>query len=244
VIAASVESAPGYSDEVLADSPLAYYRLNEASGTVLVDASGNGRDGTIGAGVVLGAPSFVASESATAWELNGFEGGQVPGAAWMTPAAFTYEAPIYLTSYDADSTVVAARSDVGNTNSAGFKAWAIQISSTGAVLGRVYGQGGATAVPTSAAGAVPLNTACMVAIRQDASSVQFLVNGVVVATSALAGGPVQYATNGKPLTIGKADNVSGFSGIYTFTGRTMGHAFFGSALPDSRLLTHYQAGTA
>lgn len=35
----------GYADEILADSPLVYWRLGESSGTAVTDSSGNGRDG-------------------------------------------------------------------------------------------------------------------------------------------------------------------------------------------------------
>jgi len=45
----------GYSAAVLADAPLAYYRLNETSGTVCADSSGHGKTGTYPtSGVTLG----------------------------------------------------------------------------------------------------------------------------------------------------------------------------------------------
>jgi uncharacterized repeat protein (TIGR01451 family) len=45
--------ALGYAAQILADQPLGYWRLDETSGTVAADASGNGHDGTISAGVSL-----------------------------------------------------------------------------------------------------------------------------------------------------------------------------------------------
>lgn len=51
-----------YSSEVLADSPLAYYRLDDASGTVAVDSSGNGLDATYFGSPTLGATSLLASD--------------------------------------------------------------------------------------------------------------------------------------------------------------------------------------
>jgi hypothetical protein len=43
-----------YHDAVMADSPLGYYRLNESSGSVATDSSGNGRNGAYsGSGVTL-----------------------------------------------------------------------------------------------------------------------------------------------------------------------------------------------
>jgi uncharacterized repeat protein (TIGR01451 family) len=56
--------AVGYSAQVLADSPLGYWRLDETSGTVAADSSGNGRNGTIDAGVTLGAPALAGGSGA------------------------------------------------------------------------------------------------------------------------------------------------------------------------------------
>jgi Concanavalin A-like lectin/glucanases superfamily len=61
---------PNYDATVLASSPYAYYRLDETSGTVAVDSSGNGRNGTYqgtsGTHYQLGQTSIVPGLSATA----------------------------------------------------------------------------------------------------------------------------------------------------------------------------------
>ena len=77
-----------YLDELLADSPLWVAMCGESAGTTMLDASGNGRDGTIDAGVTLGAPGLIPSEgAATSWALDGYEGGTVDAAPWMAPAS-------------------------------------------------------------------------------------------------------------------------------------------------------------
>lgn len=48
-----------YETEVLADSPLVYWRLGEASGTAAADDSGNGNDGTYFGSPTLGEPGYV-----------------------------------------------------------------------------------------------------------------------------------------------------------------------------------------
>ncbi len=53
-------AAPSYSASVLADSPLAYWRLGEASGTTAADASGNGRTGSYLNTPTLGAAGALA----------------------------------------------------------------------------------------------------------------------------------------------------------------------------------------
>src|SRR3989442_5707000 len=64
--AASPTTPPSYRASVLADHPVAYWRLDEETGTVLVDASGNGNDGTYAGAVTLGQPGALASDSDTA----------------------------------------------------------------------------------------------------------------------------------------------------------------------------------
>lgn len=61
----SPDSGPTYRDEVLADNPLAYYRLGETSGTEARDETGNGHTGTYVA-VVQGVPGALASDPNTA----------------------------------------------------------------------------------------------------------------------------------------------------------------------------------
>jgi hypothetical protein len=61
----------GYRGAVLADSPLSYWRLGEASGTLAADASGNGRNATYGGGVTLGAAGALTGDLDTAASLDG-----------------------------------------------------------------------------------------------------------------------------------------------------------------------------
>jgi hypothetical protein len=235
-----------YFSDVMAEGPIALYKLDEPAGsTVFVDSSGNGRDGAIDAGVTLDQASFMPSQSEGCWQMNAAEGGLVTGASWMVPASgeITYLAPCYITLYDSDTTVLAARANIAGSNAASIKAWSITVTGTGGVQGRIYSGTGATVVLSSAAGVVPLNTPCLVAFRQNATSVQFLVNGVVVATSALAGGLVSFATNTAPLSIARSQTTS----VYGFNGKTAMHAMFDKILSDATILDLYNAmmdGTA
>lgn len=86
-------AAPSASfvDTVTALSPSAWYRLGEASGTTMVDSSGNGHDGTYGQGgalaPTLGVTGLVAGDSDTAAAFGGtgaaVTNGTVPYAAWL-----------------------------------------------------------------------------------------------------------------------------------------------------------------
>lgn len=64
-----------YPDAVKADSPLRYYRLDEASGTVAYDASGSALNGTYTAtGVTYGTTGLLTGDTDTAVTLNGTTG--------------------------------------------------------------------------------------------------------------------------------------------------------------------------
>lgn len=52
-----------YQSEVLADSPLVYWRLGETSGTTATDASGNGMHGTYANSPTLGVTSLLVSDA-------------------------------------------------------------------------------------------------------------------------------------------------------------------------------------
>lgn len=81
-----------YVDEVLADSPVVYYRLGEASGTTMVDSSGNGRDGTYVASPDLGSPGLIHDDPNTAiWFDSVNQSGVIPYESWMNNTAVSYE---------------------------------------------------------------------------------------------------------------------------------------------------------
>jgi hypothetical protein len=64
-----------YSSAVLADSPVAYYRLDESAGTTLCDSSASHTNGTFNAsGITYGAPGALGGSSDTAVSADGSNG--------------------------------------------------------------------------------------------------------------------------------------------------------------------------
>ncbi|HEY8039155.1 MAG TPA: LamG domain-containing protein [Polyangiaceae bacterium] len=63
-----------YRTAVLTDSPLAYWRLGEASGAVCHDETGNGNDATIVGNVTLGVPGALTGDPDTAAHFPGSGG--------------------------------------------------------------------------------------------------------------------------------------------------------------------------
>ena len=67
---------------MLADGPIAYWRLGEASGTTAVDSSGHAQTGTYMGGVTLGVPAALVGDTDKAARFNGSNGMvQVPDSA-------------------------------------------------------------------------------------------------------------------------------------------------------------------
>ncbi|HTQ45946.1 MAG TPA: LamG domain-containing protein [Polyangiaceae bacterium] len=88
-------AALAYYQVVAADSPQAYWRLDEAAGsTTAHDATGNGHNGTYKGGVTLGAAGAIANDQDTAVTFDGASGYvDVPSAfAFAAMSNFTLEA--------------------------------------------------------------------------------------------------------------------------------------------------------
>jgi hypothetical protein len=81
-----------YEDAVLADSPLVYLRLNEASGSTSTDSSGNSRTFTIDvpASVTFGATGAT-SDGDDAYQFTGNTTTYANSASWMDQSSFTVE---------------------------------------------------------------------------------------------------------------------------------------------------------
>ncbi|MGH9103700.1 MAG: LamG-like jellyroll fold domain-containing protein, partial [Acidimicrobiales bacterium] len=75
--ASSNQGSPGYEAAVLADHPLAYWRLGESQASApAADSSGNGNTGTYSSsGVTLGAQGAIAGDANTAATFDGSSGG-------------------------------------------------------------------------------------------------------------------------------------------------------------------------
>src|SRR5438876_10051446 len=80
--AATPTSPPSYRASVLADHPVAYWRLNETTGAVMADVSGNGNDGAYAGAVTVAQPGALASDADTAVGFDPTSGAaSVPSTA-------------------------------------------------------------------------------------------------------------------------------------------------------------------
>jgi hypothetical protein len=229
-----------YAQTVLADNPMAYWRLNETNGTVARDSVG-GHDGTY-YNTVLGVPGYNTNDTDTAVQFGN---------------------PITTDSYVGDINGI---DFAATTNTATFsvEAWVnggIQATDAGIVT-YGYGSGGEqfnldtgntkrfrfsvrdfNNVARNANGTIfPSNTwQHVVGVCDEPNSiVRLYVNGAQVATAAISAG-VQLGTS--PISIGSRQ--SGYASTYVnnFVGKIDEVAIYNYPLSPAQVLNHYVTGT-
>lgn len=231
-----------YSSEVLADSPVVYFRMNESSGTTMVDSRGSGRDGTYVGSPTLGVTGATnATDGDDAVTLNGST--QYASIASLTAGDDALKAM---------------------TGSFTVECW-INYSSTSGTRGLLdrYGSGGSTVSVwllyslggkprflvrnASTSGDVYVDAATtlttggwhhVVGVFDDAADeIRIYIDGAEDATPVAMTGTVGH--NRSPiLTIGALVFTSGY-----FPGSMDEVAVYPSALSDARIAAHYEAAT-
>ena len=114
---ASALTTSTYRSEVLADSPRAYWRLGETSGTFAADETPNRLSGTYQRGVVLGVGGAIVSETNSAARLDGLDdqvnmGNPASGALNFGLGDFTIEAWVR-TTQNGDEIIASKQSSSG-----------------------------------------------------------------------------------------------------------------------------------
>ncbi len=229
-----------YSQEVRCDAPLAYWQLDESTGMTAIDSSGNGNDATYMGGFTLGVPGVISGDSAV--KLDGNTGyvnaGNKFEFAGVVP--FTVEAWIQPNVVDA-----AFRGVLSNepASGAGKEGYVIYLQADAGIGYDRYQMGAST--PLRALNQVEATTTAwyhVVGVYEGGagtSSMSLYVNGAVVASAptALA---IQVGTC--PFAIGATH--CAIMGASSFLQGSIDEvAVYGSALPASRILRHYQVAT-
>jgi RHS repeat-associated protein len=225
-----------YGDQILADRPMAYYRLGETSGTSAADASGNGHGGSYNS-VQLGSPGAVNGDANTAVSFNS------PGQAYVSLPAntfnnftggFTFEAWVN-PSISATSQHIF---DFGN----GVTTDEIYLTRNAATNGVTFGVANTSTTKGSISAPDVLRPAEWqdIAVTETATGVATIYrNGVAIASGTL---PVPTNPTGGRTNawIGRSPN----AGDSYFYGSIDEVAIASTALGSDRLLAHWQAGSA
>jgi PKD repeat protein len=228
-ITAQSSGGSSYSATILADSPLAYWRLGEASGTSAADASGNGRTGAYLNTPTLGAAGALTGDANTAVGFNGAdEYVNVPFTSALNPASFTVEAWAFVTGGQGTYRSLVTSRDFASGNARGY----ILYAGSNDRWQFWTGSGPWNVVEGPA---VTLNQWTHVVGTFDGATARLYVNGTLVASSAAA----YLANTLRPLRIASG-NTDGPAN-YFLPGRVDEAAVYGSALSATRVQAHFAA---
>ena len=223
-----------FPQSILADAPAAFYRLDEASGTIAHDLATGGINGTYAGNFALGTGSFLPADTDAATTLNGgYVHVPVDPAAQPT-AALTIEAWID-PSYGAASAQEAKIVSNSRDWTSPYDTYKLSI---------VYGHptfrlvlNGSAVVLTATASVAP-NTPAHLVASYDGHAMRIFLNGRIVAVNSVAGSISNYSSDG--MGIGASN-----TGTWAFRGEIADVAIYPYALSLNRILVHEAAaGTA
>jgi hypothetical protein len=214
-----------YDAEVLADSPLLYWRLGESSGTTAADSSGNGRDGTISGSYSLGATSLVNVDNTAVDFTDAVVQDAYDTALNLSTA--TYEAWFKADTFSG----VIIRRGVALAGAIGAQ---IVASSDPMVKFEFTTPGGDVYVVEHSTG-WSTGTTYHVALTFDGTTLRAYVNATEVGSSATPAG--SSSVSNPILMVGATETTAqNFDGVIDEV------AIYGTALSAARIEAHYDAG--
>lgn len=230
-----------YSGEVLFDTPLAYYRLDETSGTTLNDSSGNSRTGTYSTAPTTASTLLNSTNNASVDFLGNHGPARVPVASWMNVLNFTAEGWFQADTASAGGSPIISRIDATQLTGSATRMFYVAILSTGVMNCRIrFTDNSDILLQTTPAthGSYLDGKVHHAALTWDGTWARLYMDGVeVVSSNASAGKTVGFPTV-QGLAIG-GDHPDTAS--IRFDGRIDEVAFYGTALSAARILAHYNA---
>lgn len=219
------QDVTSYSDAVLTDGPLRYYRLDELGGPTLNDASMSGQNATAsGSGVSYNQTGLLAGTGDAACVFDGVAGlAQIPTSGLPTGAsAWTMEAWV---KPSASTETVAIGSFGTNTTKQGVE--------FGLISGKPYASI-ASGTQVTWGSALTAGTTHHVVAYNDGTNLGIVVDGGTAVTAAHSGQSITASTASISQWYGSA-------GGY-FAGTIDEFALYAGALSAARITAHYTAG--
>jgi hypothetical protein len=215
-----------YSSEILADSPLLYYRMGDASGTTMTDSSGGGRNGayvnspTLGTtGLVSDANTAVTMASASSQRATVTDDNSLDGLT-----AITVEAWIKPTTVPSSQAYIISRD--GSTN----RSFQFRLNNHKVEFIKVPNG----TVTASSAASINAGDLRHVAAVYNGTDIRIYINGVLDGTPAATTGDL--GTVARDLEIGARSSAGFYDGIIDEV------AVYTTALSSTRIAAHYAAG--
>jgi RHS repeat-associated protein len=222
-------STSAYAPTILSDSPTLYYRLDDSSGTVARDSSGNGRDATYQSGITLGVAGAVANDTDTAVQGSGSRSiaGFAAGTGLPTGnAPRTVEAWFKTTATGKQGLVTYGT----QTNT---QAFGLDILSPTQLFVFTWNNDVSFTAPST----ITNNTwHDAVAVYDGAGHVTVYLDGAPLGTATLAGTTLNTVVSAQGLVMG-----SEMTGSVPFNGSLDEVAVYPTALSAARVLAHWQA---
>jgi hypothetical protein len=223
-----------YLTEVLADTPLIFWRLGEASGATATDASGNSRNGTYNGTFTYGATGALTGDADTAVTSNGSTGyvSRAAAAAIDLSSLGAFSVECWLSNTDID------RGDL-------FSKGNHRIERMSASFGEenirfTVDRATSDAVATTADIKTTLQAGYVhVVCTWDGTTPKIYINGAEASYGTQTGGSGAMAAD-------TANNLYLFGGPFAtvdLAATADEFALYGAALSAARVLVHYQAGT-
>jgi hypothetical protein len=224
-----VDLAAIYAAEVLADEPVAYYRLDERITPTFFDSGPNGYHGTYAGSVELAVPGIVPGNTA-ARMLEQNARIDVPGAPLNFAGKLPFSVELWFRPNATQTGNGAlAAFNIRNTESA-YRGWLLVMDGLEGIRFRREPAGG----HVTAAGVVAEEYNHAVATF-DGVTARIYLNGVAGSTSTPTG-DVEVVDS--QLTIGRGNVWAVLEGDFDEV------ALYDEALPPSRVAAHYEAGRA
>lgn len=218
-----------YEGTVLADTPSAYWRFKETSGTTVADASGNGRTLTRSSTTGIGAPGLSGESGDFSWNMPGTNAyGSIANAAWQHVNSFTVEAII-------QPDVVAGYKAIASHDGSSIRSWNFYI-----LEGRlhVYDYSVYDAAVLTASSVLTPGQTYHVAMTYAGNAVRLYVNGALVGSR--TGVTLRTSSSNMPFVVG--GSYAGTSPpTFLFDGRMDEFAFYDKALTGAQLTAHAHA---
>lgn len=227
---AGIQLVNPYQAAVMADAPLAYYRLAELSGSTAFDSSGNGTHGTFKASVALGASPLVTDAADKAVTITGDNGYVALPQALARSGTAAWSIEGLLSTTIGTNTQFLFQQGVSGSS--------ITLAIGGGVTGKAFAFVTGASSITSAATYNDGLPHHYVLTHSAAGALTLYLDGVSVGTSTGGTGPIDALV--QPPTIGLGVATPGLNDLYVVDEV----AFYSTVLTPTQVAAHNAARTA